>query len=280
MIPGDVGIGLLLLALVPGWLYLRLRERLRPRSGATGLNELIEILAVGLVTTGVAAFLLLIAVPHSWLPFLVDVQAWAKSGTGYLRQNVHLAANSIASILLVASSIACGLYLLNRRRVPAEFEPQGGVWVHSLGARPRGTVPWVGLRLNDGTLLEGVLHSYTLTESALEARDIALQAPIMMTDSSQVRHPLALDRFIVSGKEIAHISIVHTKGEVGRRTPGSLTKLFRSLRSKAVQQVTSALRRSPRPTATPDPPQLSAPASAPSASAAHTSRDPEATVVP
>jgi hypothetical protein len=226
LIPGDVGIGLLLLALVPGWLYLRLRERLRPQSGSTGLGELIEILAVGLATTGVAAFILLVVLPHGWLPFLLDVEAWAKGGETYLLNNVRLAAATALVILAAACAIAYGVYSLKRLRTPSEFRPQGSVWVHALGARPKGTVPWVGLKLDDGRLVEGLLHSYSLTEGAPEMRDIALQPPMRVTDPGQLARPLSLNRLIVSGKQIAEIAVVHAP-EAVRPAAGLLARLRR-----------------------------------------------------
>ncbi len=42
VLPEGLGVLVIALALVPGWLYLRLREQLRPPSAATGLSQLLE----------------------------------------------------------------------------------------------------------------------------------------------------------------------------------------------------------------------------------------------
>lgn len=216
MLPGGVGVGLLLLALVPGWLYLRLRERLRPPSGATGLTELLEVLAVGLATTGAGAAMLAF-VPHRWLPFLLDVDAWARLGNDYLPQHIRSVVASVVAVFLVAVVIAYLLYLVQRLQLPAEFRPQGSVWVHALGARPNGRVPWVGLQLNDGRLVEGLLHSYSLTDGGMEERDVALQRPIRVSvrAGEEAQH-LNLDRLIVSGREITYIAVVHAPERTAR----------------------------------------------------------------
>jgi len=49
--PATLGTLLLVLALVPGWVYLRLVERLQPPSGTSGLHQILEVLAVGVATT-------------------------------------------------------------------------------------------------------------------------------------------------------------------------------------------------------------------------------------
>lgn len=209
MLPGGITVGIIALALVPGWLYLRLSGWLRPSSEETTLRELLEVFAIGLATTGVGVLILILA-PHDRVPFLLDINAWARQGNGYLRQNIRPAALSAAAALLVALTVAVLLYLAQRLRQSAEFRPQGSVWVHALGARPKGKLPWIGLQLNDGKFVEGVLHSYSLTEGGAEERDIALQRPIRVSHEPDGQTQLLdLDRFIVSCREIAHITVIH-----------------------------------------------------------------------
>lgn len=209
MVPEGVGAGLLMLILVPGWIFLRLGQRIRPASGATGLAEFLEILAVGVATTGVA-FFCYVLIPPGWVPFLLNLNAWARLGDSYLRQNFRIAASSSFVLLLVAVGIACFLHLVQRLKLPAEFRAEGSVWVHALGARPLGCLPWVGLRLTDGRVIEGLLHSFSLTDGGVDERDIALQSPIRVTerDGEQPR-TVSIDRLIVSAREIAHIVVVH-----------------------------------------------------------------------
>ena len=174
MPPGGLGAAIVLLALIPGWLHLRLRERLAPSPRATGLVELLGVLAVGLSTTGVSTVIVAL-VPHSWTPGLLDLDGWINGGDAYLRQHIRAAATSVGLIFVLAVAIAWLLYLPLQFRRPAEFQPHGSVWVHALGARPKGRVPWIGVQLRDGKFVEGLLHSYSLAEGSSDERDVALQ---------------------------------------------------------------------------------------------------------
>jgi hypothetical protein len=227
VIPGSIAIGVLLIALVPGWVYLRLRERLRPAAENTALSELLEVLAVGLATTGVAATILTI-VPSSWVPFLLDVSRWAIGGNHYVRDHVRQAVVSAFVLLTLAVGIAWVIYWLQRRRQPAEFEPVGNVWVHAIGQRPRGTVPWVGLQLDDGMLVEGLIHSLAMADGAGINRDIALQAPIRVTNApGAAPTDLPLHRVIIASDRITRITVIHSPE---RETP---TQTRRWARRKA-----------------------------------------------
>lgn len=219
MLPTGIGVSLVLLALVPGWLHLQLRKRLAPASSAAGLSELLEVLAVGLATTGTSVAILIFVPPH-WFPMLLNIEAWAAQGSDYVRQHVREAAASGLAVFLLALAIAYLLYLPLRLRRPAEFRAQGSVWVHALGARPKGKVPWVTLQLKDGKLIEGVLQSYSLSEEALENRDVALQRPIRVTikPNEQPRW-LELDRVIVPGNELSYITVIHVSDRSKKAGP-------------------------------------------------------------
>lgn len=208
MLPERLGVLVIAMALVPGWLYIRLREQLRPPSAATGLSQLLELAAVGLLTTGVSAFVLVL-VPHRWLPWLIDVEVWARVGDDYLRQNVRASAISAAVVLGLASLVAVALHSAERRRSSDKFDPESSVWGQALGVRPAGAVPWVGLQLRNGRLVEGVLHSLSLGQEDQDERDIALARPIRVTDPGRPAHPVEIDRVVVPAREILHINVIH-----------------------------------------------------------------------
>lgn len=105
-------------------------------------------------------------------------------------------------ILLVAVGIAGGLAWLARNGVPDEFHPAGAVWSRALAEQPDGTYPWVGVRLQDGTIVEGVLKTIDLSSSG-DDRDLALAAPIRVTPSGSglaQRHP-PLDRVVIPARK-------------------------------------------------------------------------------
>jgi hypothetical protein len=201
-------VGLLaLLALVPGWLYLRLVNAGRaPSVQSDPLHQMLEVVAVGAMTTGISAFALLL-VPHRFLPFVLDVEAWAVGGSAYVREHPRELAYTVALVLALALLIAYCLYRLRR---PSEFRNYGNVWVHSIGERPKDRVPYLGLHLHDGRLAEGPLHSYTL-EDGDGGRDIALARPIRITerDGNGPRPLPHLDRLVVSSDQIAYVTVIH-----------------------------------------------------------------------
>ncbi|WP_226378826.1 DUF6338 family protein [Pseudonocardia sp. KRD291] len=208
MLPTSIWIGAILLALVPGWLYTQLRERLSPRPPMSNLSELLSALSVGLATTGVG-IALLVLIPHQWLPFLVDVDAWPSGGNVYLRGNAREAVWTVAVVLMLATAISLVLYIPQRLRRKTEFSANRSVWVSSLGARPKRQIPWVGIKLQDGSLIEGILYSYSVAERPPEERDITLQKPLRRTapEPGCTPTPVQVDRAMFSGTNIAYVTV-------------------------------------------------------------------------
>jgi Family of unknown function (DUF6338) len=206
VIPNGVWAAVVVLALVPGWVYLRLRERHAPPNGSSGLAELLDVVGVGLATTGTAACLA-VFVPHRWMPFLADLGAWARQGDRYPSEHLRPVVATLLIVLGLAILIAFLLSLAIQRGRPAEFHASG-VWINSLGKRPRKHTPAVGVELDDGRLYEGLLHSYTLEQH--DNRDIALQAPIRLTmkaGTAPVDLPIA--RIIIPSRIIRTIGVRH-----------------------------------------------------------------------
>ncbi|MDM7488689.1 DUF6338 family protein [Rhodococcus sp. CSLK01-03] len=179
-IPANIAVVLLLFTLVPGWLYSRLERKIRPPADTSALEELLETLAAGLGTTGVA-IVLVTFVPNGWPSFVANREELVKQGSTYVRSNASAMVYTVALILIIACFIAWGIYRVRRTFHTAEYVPDGNVWIHSLGNRPKDTVPWVGVEMKDGRLVEGLLYSYTLTHKDNEERDIALAGRIRVT---------------------------------------------------------------------------------------------------
>ncbi|TDW17875.1 DUF6338 family protein [Kribbella kalugense] len=212
MVPSGLAALLVVLALVPGWYYIRLTSRLRARTKTTGLQELLEFVSVGALTTGTAV-LIVVLLPHRWHPWTLDVDRWTSGGATYLRAHPRNAGWSVVTVLLLALVIATLLYAVQRLWKGSEFRPDGNVWVYSLGTRPKGMYPWVAVQLQNGQLVEGVLHSYTIEDLGSD-RDIALRRPIRVSAGGfSIPEWLGLDRFIVSRDKIDYISVTHLPEE-------------------------------------------------------------------
>lgn len=208
MPPAGLSALLVLLASVPGWLYLTWTERLQPTARRTGLHELLEVVAVGVATTG-PAVLAVVLVPHRWVPFTLDLERWAENGAPYLQDHLRAAALTVVLVTVLALLLARAIYWFGpRRHAPGdEFHLRGNVWTRALGARPKGQLPWVGLQLVDGTLVEGVLHSMSLHEG--DDRDIALTQPIRVTPNGEPARPVALERVVFPAREIRYITVLN-----------------------------------------------------------------------
>jgi hypothetical protein len=152
---------------------------------------------------------------------LIDLEAWAAVGNDHLRDNVRTSLISVGVVLGLASLAAVALHLLQRAGSSDRFDAESSVWGQALGRRPEGTVPWVGLELRNGQLLEGVLHSLSLGHEDQDERDIALTRPIRVTDKGQLARSVQADRVIVPAREILYISVIHgpEAGATPSRTP-------------------------------------------------------------
>lgn len=238
MLPGSYLTAGFLLALVPGWTYLRLRSRRDPALPRTGLDQTLEVVAVGLMTTGLAAALWAL-LPAS-VTQLLDVARLAGDGGGdYARTHVRRGVATVLVVLVVAELLAYALFLAFHRDGKRQFRRET-VWAGALGNRPPGR-PWVGVDMRDGRLIEGWLLAYP-TGDEHEHRDLALQAtpnaPIRVTRPGEPARVLAVERVILAEADIADITmtvIPEGAGGTGPLRPGAepwqrlLDRLYRRL---------------------------------------------------
>lgn len=206
-LPASLAVVCVLFCLVPGWLYLQKVERTRPPAQNGGLRELLQVLAVGLGTTGLAVVLVTL-LPSDWPSFSLDRSELEKQGLAYAQSNMRKTIWTAASILAIACGLALLFYWIRTLKTPKTFRPLGDVWVHAIGDFPKGKIPYVGVTATDGTLYEGILHSYTVNPDDSEVRDIALKDHIRLTPSnSTVTKSVPIDRLIIPASRIASISV-------------------------------------------------------------------------
>jgi len=209
VVPTGVAAFVVLAALIPAWLYGRRTASVQPRGSRSSLTEVLEHLAVAAITTGPPALAAAMA-PDGWRKHVFDLSQWLNEGTPYLARHLRGAAVELSLILICAVLIAEVLAWRARKGVPDEFHPAGAVWSRALAERPVGTYPWVGVMLQDGMLVEGILKTIDLGSTG-DDRDIALAAPIRVTPAAggtAQRHP-TLDRLVIPAKEIRWISAIH-----------------------------------------------------------------------
>lgn len=200
MLPGGVLAAGFLLALVPGWLFLRLTESSRRPRNLSSLQEVLELVAIGLLTTGLSTGVVALLAPE----ILLGLGARRPTTVEQVRELTLTAILLLASAMLVAWFAAN--WVIWRDPVP-ESSVKIGVWWDALAADriPRGTIPYVALRLSTGETVEGILMSYTWSPD-VEHRDIAIRSPIKVVTDGKVKEP-PYDVFVVPGAEVKHIAV-------------------------------------------------------------------------
>ncbi|MET8778795.1 DUF6338 family protein [Nocardia sp. NPDC004654] len=206
-LPGSLALVFLTFSLIPGWWHLRLLERTRPAGKTGGLNELLQVLAVGLATTG-SAILVLILLPKGWPnDWLADPAALFKGGNAYAQANLRRVAVTAAAVLALACVIAILLYYVRSVGSQRGFKQLGDPWVYSLGNWPKDKVPYIAIELTDGRQIEGVLHTYS-TDNGSSKPDIALKDCIRITPKDEDEPIRTLhDIVVVPGDQIVLVSL-------------------------------------------------------------------------
>src|SRR6266704_1123070 len=207
MLPNAPFALLALLALLPGWLFVRLAERRGPRPERSSLAELLELAAVGFSAMAVSA-LVVVSLSLAIHPWLFDVKAWAHERHQYLGEHLVPALVSTAFAIILSCVFVMLLYLAFYSRRSAGFKPGSSVWVDCFGNVPKDQQNWLGVHRRDGSLIEGLLLSYP-AGSDENAREISLTKPIRLTPQGGQKFILPIDRVVIPGEEITAVTIIH-----------------------------------------------------------------------
>jgi hypothetical protein len=164
--------------------------------------------------------------PHDLLPFTLRLDAWANRGSPYLERHIRSAAASVAMVLSVALIVAYGLFRFRTRGKPEGFRPNGDIWLYGLADPPDGKVPYVGVHLADGRLIEGKLHAFTFDIE--NGRGLVVGKPIRITEKGEIgAHDLAnLDRLIIEAAQVSFISVIHVPSVPPARPQTRLTGIM------------------------------------------------------
>ena len=199
MLPGGAVAAAFLLSLIPGWLFLRRTESSRRPRQLSTLQEVLELVAVGILTTGLAVSLGLLICPNLVLDRELPLNSAAD-----VRWIIGLALATLIGSALFAELAAWGV---RRSDKSPTAESAVSVWwaVMRPDRIPRGKLPYVAIALSDGSTLAGVLHEYTWSPDVAH-RDVALRAPIKYThEAKTIDTPY--DFLIVPGLEVRHIAL-------------------------------------------------------------------------
>jgi hypothetical protein len=214
MLPGGAVAALFLLSLIPGWWFLRRTESSRRPRHLSSLQEVLELLGVGVLTTGLAVGAGLLISPE----LLLDRRFPANSG-----REVRLYVVLVVGVLFSALAFAELAARVVRWRNPARSaEFNIGTWwsVMRPDLVPEGCLPYVAVERSDGVTIEGVLHNYSLSPDVTH-RDVALKAPVKFTTpgkssswgrtSPTETRAVPYTYVVIPGAEIRHIALSYPK---------------------------------------------------------------------
>ena len=214
---------LALLALLPGWLFIRLAERRGPRPERSSLAEFLELAAVGFSAITVST-LIVAALSFVVHPWLFNVRAWAHERHRYLGDHLGAALVSTTFDIVISCLLVVLLYLVIYGRRSAGFKPGSSVWVDCLGNAPKDKQNWLGVHRRDGSLIEGLLLSYPARPDK-DIREISLTKPIRLTPKDGEPFYLPIDRVVIPGDEIAAITVLHVPKPAQSANRGSSAEI-------------------------------------------------------
>lgn len=214
--------------ITPGYVWIRLEERARPRPDRSGILEVAELLTIGVLASFAAAAFV------GWLGTrvsgLFDVPSWAKAQrpSEYLAAHAINAGSSVLVAVLVANLgvlVAAGSWFGEPgRRVRNWWRQRPGisagksaytplrigssVWFDVLGDLEKNQRRvFLTVVQDDGTVLDGYLRSYVYDAHG-EDQDIALQPPLHWRPPGGERAVLSTAHAVVPGRSIRAVYAV------------------------------------------------------------------------
>lgn len=204
MIPASLVGVLFLVALVPGSIYLARTDGKRSPSGDSSAIE--EVLA--LVVAGASTVLPPVAV--AMIAFPERVRASSLTARDLTVAPTHdLRSLGWSLIAIAASSILLAFIyaFIHNRRSSTVAAPDA--WGPALGDLRDGQVLMVGVKLLDGTFLQGSSGGYSTSKNG-RSRDLVLSKPISVKlNGGELKTRRRFRRMVVSESQIAHFSTSH-----------------------------------------------------------------------
>lgn len=209
MIPGALVSALFVVGVVPGYLYLSWTRGIREsRSPDSPLESLLEVVGVGLATTGTTVLV------GAWLRS-DDLSSLARrlespDWTGPLIRDL---AGTTLAVFLVSVGLAAAGAIVARAMKPRRYYPR--IWQEVFAERKR-EYTWVRVDLASGTSFAGALHGSDFAVDEGE-RDIVLRRPIQKISTDGRLEAVGVDRLVISEADIALIHVEYQPGKPPRR---------------------------------------------------------------
>lgn len=201
------GLLILLFLLVPGFLFVTLRERHRPTRKLSVFRETGTVLTATVVSYLVPA-LATVLLAMCNLDFRAGFAAFLGSPTAYVEAHPFRLALIGGSWVVVGSVIAA--FVLSTRWMSRFIPSNGGsAWWELFDVSHLGLVDIeVSVTLHDDTVLTGVLHSWSRDGDDHADRALVLRAPLWI-QPSDAKKPVSLSAatLSVNEREIKFVSV-------------------------------------------------------------------------
>lgn len=211
-----------LFLVAPGLVFEIRRERRRPALEETAFREASRT-ALASVFFSLLAVTILAGVRARWPEMMPDPGRWLREGNDYLRGSYQTVAWFFVAELILACGLAFGVerVLGWKRGATIRSVP---IWHRVFrqelpSGKEREYLPFVGVRLSDGTEYSGLLAGYS-TEYRLADRELALAPPLFRRlPGDTAPHSLSTDwqRLIIRGPEIRDLWVAYRPVDHPRR---------------------------------------------------------------
>lgn len=229
MIPNTVSALLVFLASVgPGYVYVRVVERWRPRREHSSLREAAEIVVSGSLATLLGVVVALIVAEQTSL--VPESQVLVDDVGSYLVEQPDRLGLVLFTVLLVSYGMAYGVGRFQPGRGPEVFPDSA--WYGTFERKlPSGYGIVATVELRDGRKVAGVVRAFTAEQAAPDERELVLMATAespMLVQSPSGRIAQVSDQFILlRGDEIRNIAGSYREllnGGATREEPAAMWK--------------------------------------------------------
>jgi hypothetical protein len=202
MIPSSVtALALLIVAIAPGYAFLRVSEQRSIRPQRSPLVETADLICVGAVGTAIAA-IVIFGIGRAAPGLFLDLGPWAEGGSKYLSAHAWQALSSAGATMIASVAISAGLGGLSGKSRRGRIQP-GSVWDEVFRPLHYAQPPFLAVELKDGRLIEGFASVFSTEESA--SRELALQAPLFMQNRDRKDRIRMQGRFVVISADQIHL---------------------------------------------------------------------------
>jgi hypothetical protein len=222
------GIFLFLVALMPGFIFIGVREGHRPTRKLSAFRESATVLVVS-VCSYIPFIVIAAAFAFWWPAFNSNLGQALSNPTSYFATHAYRSFVGLGTIVILGSAAAA---LVGRTGSSGKkVDPRAPAWWQIFSAdgdnAPQ-AIRRLSIYLKDGAVLSGALKSYSREAEEHGDRELVLQEPLyFQAAGAEAFAPLDGTAVIVSAREVQFVEVyldVQDEGETVA-TPGELSEL-------------------------------------------------------